>query len=99
MIVRIWRTGIVEERAEEYDAFAHTRSLPMFQRQPGCRGVYFTRTEAGRAVVTIWADREAVDALAQSDDYLSTVDAIGAAGFLIGPQSVEVLAVDEMWEV
>ncbi|MEU4192268.1 antibiotic biosynthesis monooxygenase [Kribbella sp. NPDC026611] len=98
MIVRIWRTGIVEERAAEYDAFAHTRSLPMFRRQPGCRGVYFTHTETGRAVVTIWTNQEAADALAHSDDYLATVAAIEATGFLLGPQSVELLNVNDHWQ-
>src|SRR5215207_4696754 len=54
MIVRIWRTGLDESRADEYERFARERSLPMFQKQPGCVGVFFTRTEQGRAVITLW---------------------------------------------
>jgi hypothetical protein len=97
MIARIWRTGLDESRAEEYDAFAVDRSLPMFRRQPGCRAVFFVRTMDGRAAVTFWQDLATAEALTSSKDYLDTVEAILAAGFLRPPQSVELLAVDQLW--
>ena len=97
MSARIWRTGVDESRAEEYDAFAVERSLPMFRRQPGCRAVFFVRTKEGRAAITFWQDLAAAEALLSSKDYLETVDAILAAGFLRPPQSVELLPVDQLW--
>ena len=98
VIVRIWRTGIDMERAEEYDRFVVERSLPMFRRQPGLTAVYFTRTgEEDRAVVTVWADATAVSALDTSDEYQETTAAIIAAGFLRTPQTVELMPVDLSW--
>jgi heme-degrading monooxygenase HmoA len=97
VIARVWRTGLDETRAEEYDRFAAQRSTPMFRRQPGLLGVLFTRTERGRAVITLWRDARDVEALERSEDYRATVAAIGAAGFLRGPQEVEVLPVDAAW--
>jgi heme-degrading monooxygenase HmoA len=98
VIVRIWRTGIDMERAAEYDRFVVERSLPMFRRQPGLTTVYFTRTgEEDRAVVTVWADAAAVSALDTSDEYQETTAAIIAAGFLRGPQTVELMPVDQAW--
>jgi hypothetical protein len=97
MIARIWRTGLDESRADEYDAFSVEKSLPMFQRQPGLRAVFFVRTNDGRAAITLWQDLASAEALATSQDYLDTVDAILAAGFLRPPQAVELLPVDQAW--
>lgn len=97
MIARIWRTGVDEGRAGEYDVFVVERSLPMFRRQPGLRGVFFVRTADGRAAITLWQDLAAAEALATSEDYLDTVEAIKAAGFLRSPQSVEFLPVEQAW--
>lgn len=97
MIARIWRTGLDESRGEEYDAFAVERSLPMFQRQPGLRAVFFVRTAEGRAAITLWRDLASAEALTTAPDYLKTVEAILAAGFLRPPQSVELLPVDHGW--
>ncbi|WP_028921966.1 antibiotic biosynthesis monooxygenase family protein [Pseudonocardia acaciae] len=97
MIARIWRTGLDESRADEYERFAHQRSLPMFRRQPGFSGVLFTRSEGTRVVITLWLDREAVNALDTSIDYQDTVAAISATGFLRAPQSVEILDLHESW--
>ena len=95
MILRLWRTGLDESRAVEYDTFAHERSRPMFERQQGFRGLFFVRTATGRAVITVWDDKASVDALDASSDYRDTVAAIVATGFLRDPQSVEVMPVDE----
>jgi heme-degrading monooxygenase HmoA len=97
MIVRIWRTGLDETRAEEYERFAAERSLVMFRRQPGCCGVLFARMDTGRAVITLWHDQDAVDALDRAADYRATVAAIEATGFLRPPQTVEILPVDSAW--
>jgi heme-degrading monooxygenase HmoA len=97
MIARIWRTGLDEKRAEEYDAFALERSLPMFRRQPGFRAVFFVRTATGRAAISLWKDRASAEALTVSADYLSTVEAIRASGLLRPPQTVELLPVDSAW--
>jgi heme-degrading monooxygenase HmoA len=97
MIVRIWRTGLDESRAEEYDRFAAERSMPMFRRQDGFCGVLFSRVADGRAVITLWRDAQAIEALDAGADYRDTVAAIGSAGFLRPPQSVEVMTVDAGW--
>jgi len=97
MIARVWRTGIDPERAGEYDAFSVERSLPMFRRQDGIRAVFFVRTLNGRAVISVWRDLAAVEALGESADYLDTVEAIRAADFLRPPWSVELLPVDHAW--
>jgi heme-degrading monooxygenase HmoA len=94
VIVRIWRTGIHQARAEDYDRFTRERSLPMFRSQAGFRGVLFAAgRDAERVVLSFWEDGVAVAALDQSPSYLETVDALLASGILSGPQSVEVLTV------
>jgi heme-degrading monooxygenase HmoA len=91
-VARIWRTGLDRSRAGEYDAFARTRSLPMFERQDGFHGVLFATAGDERVVITLWRDRAAA-ALEQSSDYRATVRAIEAAGFLRPPQRIELLDV------
>jgi heme-degrading monooxygenase HmoA len=93
LIARIWRTGLDESRADEYDEFARTRSLPMFERHNGFRGVLLAAASEERVVITLWRDREAAGALERSSAYLATVQAIEAAGFLRPLQRVEVLEV------
>jgi len=93
LVARIWRTGLDRSRAGEYDEFARTRSLPMFERHDGFRGVLFATAGDERVVITLWRDREAATALERSSDYQATVGAIEAAGFLRPPQRVELLDV------
>jgi heme-degrading monooxygenase HmoA len=93
MIMRIWRTHVDETRAAEYERFATEESLPMFNAQPGFRGLLFGRTDDACVVVTLWEDTTAVDALDASPSYRETVTRISAAGFLRGPSSVERLTV------
>jgi hypothetical protein len=97
LVVRIWRTGLDESRAQEYDDFADTVSLPMFRRHAGCCGVLFAGSGSERAVITLWEGRAAADALMESADYQSTVKAIEATGFLRPPQRVELLDVHASW--
>jgi heme-degrading monooxygenase HmoA len=94
MVARIWRTGVKSERFEEYERFAHERSLPMFREQRGFIGVLFMRDGADRAaVLTFWEDEEAVEELEASPLYHQTVGAILGGGFLAKEQSVEVFEV------
>lgn len=97
MIVRIWRTGLDETRAGEYERFAEQRSVPMFRRRPGCLGVLFTRAPEGRAVVSLWTDSTAANQLEADPEYRATVEAIVAAGFLRPPQVVETLEASGGW--
>lgn len=97
MAVRIWRTGLDESRAREYEDFARLVSLPMFRRQAGLIGVLFAGSGAGRVVITLWESRAAAAAMEASGDYQATVRAIEAAGFLRPPQRVELLDLHGSW--
>lgn len=89
VIMRIWRTQVDEARAAEYERFADETSLPMFRAQPGFRGLLFGRDGRECAVMTLWEDDAAADALDASPSYRETVARINAAGFLSGESSVE----------
>ena len=91
MVLRIWRSGIDELRADEYREFARRSSTPMFSKQPGFLAVLFAAAPRQRAVVTLWESRAEAEALENSDSYLRTVAAIEAAGFLDGESHVETL--------
>jgi heme-degrading monooxygenase HmoA len=97
LMVRIWRTGLDESRAPEYEDFARTVSLPMFRRHDGFGGVLFAKSGGVRMVITLWADRAAADALGESDDYRATVRAIEATGLLRPPQRIRLLNVHGSW--
>lgn len=87
--MRIWSTRIDESRVEEYEEFAHSTSLPMFEAQPGFRGLLFGRNGSECAVITLWHDDDAADAMESSASYQQAVAAINAAGFLVGNTHVE----------
>jgi hypothetical protein len=95
--VRIWRTGLDESRSAEYEDFARSISLPMFQCHNGFLGALFAGTGAERMVITLWSDRAAAAALDASAGYQATVRAIEATGFLRPPQRVELLDVHGSW--
>ena len=90
MKCRIWRTGVVSGRFEEYERFAREISLPMFRSQAGYRGVMMAGDGPERIVITLWEDDDAIAALDSSRSYRDTVSRIVATGFLTGAQSVEV---------
>lgn len=94
-VLRIWRTGIDESRADEYREFARRNSVPMFSSQRGFLGVLFAAAPRQRAVVTLWASRAAADALERSSSYRHTVAAIEAAGFLDGESHVELFELQD----
>src|SRR5438128_1761825 len=89
-IVRIWRTKIDRERADEYRRFANDQSLPMFGAHQGFIGVVFGENEDERVVITFWASREAAAALDASPLYRETVERIEASGFILSPSAVEI---------
>jgi heme-degrading monooxygenase HmoA len=89
MIMRIWRTRVDETRAAEYERFAAEESLPMFRAHRGFEGHLFGRCGGDCAVVTIWTDNAAADALEASPRYHDTVARITAAGFLVGQSQVD----------
>lgn len=91
MPVRTWRVKIHPERINELENFAHTYSLPMFQKQVGCLGVLFTRKGSDCATISVWENAEAIERLKSSSTYRETVRQIEATGMLEGEQSVEVL--------
>ena len=90
MILRIWRTEVQTGRATDYEHFAMTRSLPMFRRQSGCRGVLLAEHSGERIAITLWEDQEAVARLEESADYLQTVRALLDSGILQGDQATRV---------
>jgi heme-degrading monooxygenase HmoA len=91
MIARTWYTEIDPDRAEEYERFARDISLPMFRAQAGFAGVLMLRDGARCQVITVWRDREAIEALDRSPSYQETVAKIVARGFLRGEQGVEII--------
>ncbi len=93
MIIRIWRTEIERAHMAKYEQFAQERSLPMFRQQQGFLGVLFLGRQKDRAVLTVWRDLLAVEALAHSSTYQETSTELNATGWLVGQTSVEVFEV------
>lgn len=92
MIVRLWTTGLVPEKAAEYDAFANSHSLAMFRALEGCLGVVFVRSGVRGYVFSLWKDEASVEAMEESELYRGTVRDITAAGFLAEPQTAELVS-------
>ena len=88
MIARTWQTKTDPARVDEFEKVARTRSLPMFQEQYGCLGVLFAREASDAVSITLWEDRQALERLATSPSYQTTVHQIEATGFLEGEQVV-----------
>jgi heme-degrading monooxygenase HmoA len=89
VIMRVWRTGVDQARAEEYERFAREESSPMFRAQRGFMGLLFGRSKGVAIVTTLWEDHAAADELENSARYRATVARITAAGFLAGESTVE----------
>jgi heme-degrading monooxygenase HmoA len=87
--MRIWRTGLDESRAAEYERFAREVSLPMFRDHRGFLGLLFGRNGGDAVVTTLWEDHAAADELERSTRYRATVTRIVEAGFLAGESTVE----------
>lgn len=91
LIYRLWTTGVDPAKVDRYRNFARQHSLPMFQEQPGFRGVTFLQDGDQHWVLTMWDAIEDVERLASSESYLSTARALGALGILTGKQQVRLL--------
>lgn len=88
MIVRIWSSGIVKGRENEYLTFAGGISMPMFKEHP-IKGVYILTTERKTKVVTLWNNLDDITKMENSEKYKETVNKILASGLIEGDQSVE----------
>jgi heme-degrading monooxygenase HmoA len=83
MLQRVWRCTVDPDRAGEYEDFARHISLPMFRKQQGYRGCIMARRGPDCEVLTLWEDEAAIEAIAISDLYNTTVARIRAAGFIV----------------
>lgn len=90
MFIRIWKVIIEANRIDDLKYFAQTESLPMFKKQTGCLGVFFTLDGNQCATITLWKDMESIDYLKTSPSYNETVEKIEATGMLQGNSSVEI---------
>lgn len=65
------------------------KSSSMFRLQPGFSGVFFASSDERRVVITLWRDRSAAEALADSVSYRTTVAELEATGLLRGTPTLE----------
>ncbi len=93
MIVRIWKVELGAGQGQALEAFARRVSLPMFRAQPGCLGVFFSRTDAQCATLTVWDREESVAALEASERYRQVVREIESSGLLGASLGTEVFTV------
>ncbi len=93
MLLRIWKVDLVPGKARELEVFANTISLPMFKRQPGCLAVFFTKSDAQCATVTLWSSPEAVEEMERSNDYRDVVTQIEHSGIIGSNHVTEVYTV------
>lgn len=87
MFARLWTTRISPGAGPAYDAFAHSRSRPMFAELPGCLGAVFFGTGDTRFVLSLWSDQASLDALERNPLYTGTVQSFLATGALAEPQT------------
>lgn len=89
-VARTWRAQIHEDRIDDYLTFLEDRSVPMFRSFPGCLGAVFLRDRDLVTVVSVWADRSAVDALSTNALYAETVEAMESSGILVSTEAATV---------
>jgi quinol monooxygenase YgiN len=89
-VARTWRARVDAGRLDDYLAFLHERSIPMFSALPGCLGAVFLRDRDQVTVVSVWSDGSAIDALTTSSLYNETVAALDASGILRFTEGVAV---------
>ena len=90
MLIRIWKVNVENDKIADLKIFAETESLPMFKKQKGCLGVFFTLYGNQCATITLWKDMESINALNSSAFYNETVEKIEASGILEGEHFVEI---------
>lgn len=87
MLTRLWTTRLSPGAGPAYDAFANSRSRPMFAALPGCLGAVFFGTGDTRFVLSLWSDQASIDALERNPLYTRTVQSFLATGALAEPQT------------
>jgi heme-degrading monooxygenase HmoA len=96
VILRVWRAKIHPARLDEYQCFEQEWCMPMLRKQPGLLGVLFLRQAEDRAaLLTIWEDAGAVEALESSPSYRQVTHELAESALLAGNQSVEVIEVED----
>lgn len=90
MIIRIWTTGPIPSKKNQYLEFAKIYSIPMFKKQKGILGLNILVKDDKSLVLTYWKDKKQIDAIENDLLYHQTVDKIRNAGFLAEPQQVEI---------
>lgn len=85
-VARIWKAAIDPTRGEEYESFARTVSVPMFQQQPGFTGVAMLRNGSECVVISFWRSLGDAEALKHSESYRACVTALLQLGLLRGEQ-------------
>jgi len=90
LLARLWTTRISPGAGPAYDAFANSRSRPMFAALPGCLGAIFFGTGDTRSVLSLWSEQASIDALERSPLYTRTVQSFLATGALAEPQTTTV---------
>ena len=90
MIARIWHTGIVAGKVDDYQEFANQKSLPMFRQQKGLIGVQILTQKDKSLVITLWNDENDIHKMEQNPVYIQTVNEIIETGFLTDEQHVEI---------
>lgn len=95
MILRIWKTNVLEQRASEFEKFARKYSTPTFKKYAGFLGVFHSRSGTNCATISIWVDEHAIQNLESSREYQDLVSKIKNSGFLTGDQITEVYDLKE----
>jgi len=90
MIIRIWKTGIINGHMSDYLKFAEKYSMPMFKQQENILGILVTSEENVSRVISLWPDSDSILRMEQSDIYKATVKKIMCGGFLCGEQTTEI---------
>ena len=90
MLLRIWKTEVVEDRASEFEDFGKKYTTPTFKRYSGFIGVLYNRSGTFCATISIWTDKSSIQTLESSKEYQNLVEKIKKAGFLRGDQITEV---------
>ena len=61
MIVRVWRTEMEPGREAELAQFVSEHSTPMFKKQPGCLGVFYSQSGASATTISLWQDQASIE--------------------------------------
>lgn len=82
MILRKWTIGFESEKIGEVENFSRDISLPLFEAQPGCLGVFFTRAGNEYTTLSLWESLESATSLESTEQYQQAVVWIQESSFL-----------------